>query len=289
MQIGIGATLLGLLWVGHGVSRRYVAERTAVPEAPEVVLLGRPAWMNDALAARIIDSVKPGTRGRSALDADLLKEVAHVLAAEPWVKQVRRVRRQFGGDDRPAGVLEIDVEFRIPTALVESDGAFWMVDAEGVKLPERFNADEVGRVSLTAEKSLQLRMITGVAQRAPAAGDVWRGDDLRAGLDLAKLLYDKPFAQDIALIDVSNFSARQNPDAAQIVLHTRHNTEIRWGRPIHARDFYVEVEPVKKLEYLARIHERFGRVDANYPWIDVRFDRVIYPAEAESRQASTRE
>lgn len=267
-------------------SSRYVDRRAETGEPPRIVLVDQPEWMNPVLAQRILDSLKPGTKGRASRDRELLLELANVLRAEPWVKEVRSVRRRFY-DGQPGAMIEVDAEFRVPTALVEAGGEFWMIDSEGVKLPERFAADEIGRVSLKKDHSLQLRAVTGVASNPPAVGQTWKGADVQAALDLVKLLHDKPFATDIAIVDVSNFGGRRNRESAQIVLHTRQKTEVRWGRPIHAQDFFVEVEPKKKLEYLEKIYDRFGRVDANYAWIDIRFDRVTYPAEGDTRQASS--
>ena len=286
LHVLIAISFLTVFAVSIVKSRRYIDASAPALASPQITFVNQPEWMNPDLSARILDSLKPGTRGRSSLDRDLLLEMANVLRAEPWVKEVRSVRRRFA-QGQPGAAIEVDAEFRVPTALVEADGEFWLVDSEGYKLPERFTANEIGRVSLKNDRSLQLRGITGVVSAPPEVGHQWKGADLQAGLDLVKLLHDKPFASDIAMIDVSNFSARRSAEAAQIVLHTRQQTEVRWGRPVHAQDFFVEVEPAKKIEYLEKIFARFGRVDANYPWIDIRFDRVTYPAESETRQAST--
>jgi hypothetical protein len=154
-----------------------------------------------------------------------------------------------------------------------------MIDAEGVRLPDSFHANELGRVSLAVDKTLQLRIITGAGQPKPEAGRPWPGEDVRAGLELVKLLHGKPFAADVAIVDVSNFGGRIDANAAHLVLHTRFDTEIRWGRPIRADDFYVEIDPARKLELLEKIHTRYGRVDAGWPWIDVRFERPSRPAD----------
>lgn len=258
-------------------TRRYVARQLEPAVAPKLVVRDQPRWMNDDLFNRIVDSLRPGTR-RTSLDSELLVELTNVLRLEPWVKNVRHVRRLYveGSGD----LIEVDCEFRVPVALVESGGAYWMVDADGVKLPELFEANELAKVMLDDAGSLQLRIISGVATRPPKAGEVWTGDDLKAGLDLVKLLYNKPFTADIAMVDVSNFAGRKSRENPQIVLVTRKQTEIRWGRPINAPDFFVEVPAEQKLRHMQLVFERFGRVDAGRPWIDIRFDAITYPADA---------
>jgi hypothetical protein len=68
---------------------------------------------------------------------------------------------------------------------------------------------------------------------------------------------------------------------------TRYLTQIRWGRPINADDYFVEVSTAQKLDYLQRIYSEYHRVDANHPWIDIRFDQITYPSEP-AAQVDTR-
>ena len=70
---------------------------------------------------------------------------------------------------------------------------------------------------------------------------------------------------------------------AQLVLHTRYDTEVRWGQPHDWRGFEAPVE--KKLANLQHVYERYGRVDAGQPWIDLRFDKVLRPEDDASAAA----
>ena len=67
---------------------------------------------------------------------------------------------------------------------------------------------------------------------------------------------------------------------AQIVLVTRYNTEIRWGRAWASTDAFIEVRPEYKMERLRRIVAEYGRVDAKERWIDIRFDKIGCPNPA---------
>jgi len=42
----------------------------------------------------------------------------------------------------------------------------------------------------------------------------------------------------------------------------------------------VEVSAAQKLSYMERVWKQYGRVDANQPWIDIRFDKITYPSAA---------
>ena len=85
-------------------------------------------------------------------------------------------------------------------------------------------------------------------------------------------------------IDVSNFGGRDNQKEAQLVLLTKRGTEVRWGRPINAKDFFIEVSVAQKLDYMRRVYNQFGRVDANQAWIDIRFDKITYPSSEPQAQ-----
>jgi len=266
------------LGVGFYHLRRYVERDVVFPDRPpRVVLKNRPAWMSDALAIQIIKTVKPaGTH--SAFDRQLLQDTAMILRTNPWIKQVKQVRRAYG--QRPGDTLEIDCEYRAPIALVHWKDYYWLVDGQAVKLPEQYTAQQLPGIVVGPNRRLNIRVIEGVSHPPVESGQVWPGEDLAAGLDLVKLLYGQVYADEIVKVDVSNFGGRLDPKEAQITLVTRYDTQIRWGRPINARDFFVEVSTPQKLAYLRDVWTQFHRVDGGMPWIDIRFDRIIYPADA---------
>jgi hypothetical protein len=271
------AALVLVALVGFGLHRmrRHVEKDVVFPERPpRIVLKNRPAWMSDYLATQIVNSVKPaGTH--SAFDRQLLVDTASILRNNPWVRQVRQVRRAYG--QKPGDTLEIDCEYRAPIALVHWQDYYWLVDGEAVKLPEQFTAEQLPRIVLGGDRRLNIRIIEGVSQPPVESGKRWGGEDLAAGLEMVKLLYGLNYAEEIVKVDVSNFAGRINPREAQLTLITRYDTQIRWGRPINARDFFVEVSAPQKLEYMRRVWNQFHRVDGGRAWIDIRFDRITYP------------
>jgi hypothetical protein len=268
-----GGSVGGLVWS----ARRFI-DRTAAatPKAPpQVVLANRPVWMSDFLAAEILSSIRPN-RAQPAFDHELLVERVKMLEANPWVRKVRQVRRVHR--DGPGDVLEIDCDWRSPVALVQWKDEFWLVDAEGVKLPERFTNEQLPQITRTPDRAMNLRVIEGVKQPPVGPGRKWPGDDLAAGVELAQVLYGKPYADEIERVNVANFGGRINPVEAQLTLVTRYNTELRWGRPVTAKDFFIEVPPAQKLSRIEAIKSRFGRCDAGAAYVDLRFDNVEVPA-----------
>jgi len=247
-------------------------------DPPKVALKDRPSWMSDALANKIMRVAAPDV-SYSAFDHQLLVNTAMLLRTHPdsapWIKSVRSVRREF--ENAPGDTLEIDCEFRAPVALVKWETYYWLIDGDGILLPEQYTQPDLRKVMYDGDH-LSLRIIEGVAKSPPESGQTWQGADLAAGIDMIKLLYSKPYADEIERISVVNFGGRQDPREAQLVLITRYQTQVRWGRPRFAKDFLIEVTPEQKLDYMARMVKQFGRVDAKHSWVELRFDEVRYPS-----------
>jgi hypothetical protein len=268
---------VGALVLGFHFMRQWVERRVVFPDrAPRIVLTNRPAWMTDFLVNQITAAVKPvGTH--SAFDHQLLVDVGLMLKSNPWVKKVVQVRRAYG--EKPGDTIEIDCDWRAPIALVHWQDYYWLVDGDGVKLPEQYTLRQVPLVMRGSEsRRTEIRIVEGVRNPPVESGQRWPGEDLGAGLDLVKLLHGLNFADEIVRVDVSNFGGRVSEKEAQLALGTRYDTQIRWGRPINAKDFFVEVSPAQKLAYLKQVWEQFHRVDGNQPWIDIRFDKITYPS-----------
>lgn len=275
--VGLGATAVGL---GFSKLKRHVEVRYATDMLPPVVVIkNQPAWMRPELAEKIVNVARP-VAAASSFDRDVLRDVHDQLMSSPdvgpWISNLKSVRRAYG--NKPGDTIEIDAEFRAPIALVHYDNLYWLVDSAGVRLPEAHRPENLTRAIVDPDGKVVLRVIEGVRRRPADPGLVWPGGDLAAGLELVRGIYDKPFAQEIVKVDVANFGGRVNASAAQLVLVTRHNTEIRWGRPITGKDSYIaELDTGRKLQYLEKIVQQYGRVDAGQPWIDIRFDRVMFP------------
>lgn len=264
----------------------HVEKRLTFPTAPPtVVLKNRPAWMSELLASQIAETARPhGVH--SAFDHQMLVTVTDKLRNNPWIRKVNQVRRAYG--QRPGDTLEVDCEYRAPIALVHWKDYYWLVDGEGIKLPEQYTGDLIPRIISGRDRRTHIRVIEGVDRPPPETGQKWTGEDLAAGLGMVKQLYGLSYADEIVRVDVSNFAGRVDTREAQVVLRTKYDTEIRWGRPLDAPDYFIEVSAARKLDYLRKVYNEFRRIDGGKPWLDIRFDKITYPSsEADVQQASS--
>jgi hypothetical protein len=279
---GAALCLLALA-AGVFLLKRYVEREVAFPKKPPaVVLKNRPVWMSEFLAASISEGVRPAG-AHSSFDHQMLVDRVAMLKTNPWIRDVRQVRRAYG--QRPGDSLEVDCDYRAPIALVKWGRDYWLVDGEGVKLPERFAAADVPKIVIGRDGRTNIRIVEGVQRPPPLPGKTWGGDDLTAGLTMVKRLYGLRFADEIVKVNVANFGGRVDLREAQLVLGTKFSlpgstqtTEIRWGRPIGSKDDFIEVSAERKLDYIRQVYEEFGRCDARQRWIDVRYDMIRIPS-----------
>lgn len=187
---------------------------------------------------------------RNWTDQDLCRDIAQRLSSSAWVAQVHYVRR--GGSGR----FEINARYRVPKAMVQQDHLYVLVDTEGVRVPGVY------------PDSTEWKAIYGVARAAPPPGELWEGEDLKAGLSLLAILEAEPFRGQIKGVLVENHAGRRDPRATHITLVTdRTGGRIRWGS---APGFEMEENIVpQKLALLRENYGRTGRADADHTQIDV--------------------
>jgi hypothetical protein len=266
------------------VTKNYVEQEVSGPVGPlRVALVNKPVWMSDYLAEQIAATVPKNSS--SAFDHDLLVQTADKLRKNPWVSEVRQVRRVYG--EQPGDTLEVDCEFRAPIALVKWKEFYWLVDNDGYVLPEQFTDENLDKITIGRDGRTSIRVIQGVRQAPPESGKKWAGGDLAAGLDLVKLFYGKLYLDEVTAVDVSNFGGRVKRADPQLVLDTRYGSQIWWGRPLNTKDFFVEVPAARKLEILKAVVQQHGRIDANQAYVDVRYDDFLVPTTQPSSEART--
>jgi hypothetical protein len=275
MHVMIGLTLAAGVVALFRYCRQYVDQRLAYPaRPPRLVLANRPPWMSDFLADQIIRTAQP-IGLRSSFDREVLANAADSLKSNPWIRQIKQVRRTFANE--PGDTVELDCEYRAPAALVKWGQFYWLVDGQAVILPEQYSSDQLPRIIFGPDGKVNIRIIEGESHGPVEFGRAWPGDDVAGGLELCALLAGRPYAEQIRQIDVSNFGGQHDRRAAQIVLVTQFGTQIRWGRPPQGKDGFAEVAAATKLAALRSVFEQTGRVDAGQAWIDIRFDRVTRP------------
>jgi len=281
--LGVVALVGGMIFLVD-VTKQYIEQNVTGPVGPlRVALVNKPVWMSDYLAEQIAATV-PKTSS-SAFDHDLLVATVDKLKKNPWVAEVKQVRRVYG--ERPGDTLEVDCDFRAPIALVKWGEFYWLVDNDGYVLPEQFTENNLAKITTGRDGRTSIRVIDGVHQAPPESGRKWAGADLAAGLELVKLFYGKLYLDEVSAVDVTNFGGRVKKSAPQLVLDTRYGSQIWWGQPLNTNHFFAEVKPARKLEILKAVVQQHGRIDANQAYVDVRFDDFLVPTTQPTREAGT--
>ena len=166
LHTSIALILLGsIAWL---VTKLKTAMAAHVENAiPAVVFTDKPAWMTDLVASHLAESFRPA-KAPALFDREALVDVNRRLKANPWVAEVRQVRRVY---DAAAGdTIEVDCTFREPAALVHEPGVdrYWFVDRQGVLLPEHFESSELSKIIYAAGK-VNMRIVDGVLGPPPVA------------------------------------------------------------------------------------------------------------------------
>ncbi len=259
LKIGMVAVLLVVLTYGLLRVEQSVTTTPAYREgSPEIAIVDVPPGLEDIMR----EAVRPFAKG-AWFDGALCAELGIALEETGWVRRVESVHRF--ADRR----VEVKCVYRCPAALVQTHSGFFLVDQDCVRLPGCY------------ENHPSMMLIQGVACPAPKPGEIWDADDLRAGVELIKILSNESYSTQITAVLVQNYGGRVNPDRAHIALATdRAGERILWGS---APGGEVEENSVEeKLRILRSNYRRFGRVDATRGVIDISVhpDRIIAPGSA---------
>jgi hypothetical protein len=271
----IGLLVVGWVW-GKPALRAQVAR--ARSETPRIDLGRTPGWMSEQILRQLRSTVEPALVP-DPFDRLSLREAAADLQASPWVDRVRRVIR------RPDGRVEIRAEYREPAALVKARDGYHLIDEQGIRLPLIYEAETA--------REMGLPVIQGVDRAPPRAGRLWAGGDVQAGLRLAVLVQDQPWAEQVRAIDVNNYGGRRFDARPHLKLLTeldgdgdpRNNPGVRWGRAPGNEQFY-EPSAEKKLQHLNQVLRRFRRIDASGQIVDVFGDSVLIHSTTPTSTAS---
>jgi len=269
-QVGQGlawiVALAGVCWSLATIDQSVTAEQ-ALAEC-HVELVDLPEWLSGPGGQEIraeIEGAAGVTRSDNVADNGLCRRVASNLQASPWVAELVRVTK------RPDGRVRVRAKYREPFAFVERDGVVYRVDREGVRLP----LPRTYRLEYIEDSFWNdwLR-ITGVSGEVPAEGQPWPGEDLRAGLTLARYLKEAtargevPFRSSLRAIDVSNWKLRRDPFAGRLRIRTVHpRGVVHWGLP-PGEEYPIEPPAQRKLEMLRTLYIERGRLPDDA--IDVR-------------------
>ncbi len=247
------AVLVVIGWnAGESALERYAAQARGGPVIAEhVTLAGAPEWMDPKLSADLRTQVAHAMVD-NPLNRRGLTQAAELLRRNPWVQEVRQIRR------RADGRVHVDAVFRAPAAVVAGREGYHVVDRGGVLLERN--------VDRAATRFSQLPLVTGVSAAAPThPGDRWEGTDINAALTLEETLRREPYAGQITAFDVSH---RDLNGRLSLVLYTN-GPSVVWGlAPGEERSIEPEA-PVKISALRDWAYTHRGRIDqgAKVVWV----------------------
>lgn len=270
----LGRALVWMLVLGGAAWGLHVldgAARAAQMRLPaELRWADLPPWLAAPEQAPVLAEIAAAANVPPDADLhapDLCARVAASLSACPWIERVDRVTKQADG------VVRVAAQFRRPAAMVVRGATAHLVSESGVRLPREVSLEEAPRYHFL--------VIVGARAAPPAIGEVWPGEDVKAGIALARY-FDQaaaagqaPVRSSLRMIDVKQVGRLSEPGGGAMVLLTdQPNSRILWGLPPGA-EYDVERSAAEKLRALNAIHASEGRWPAGR-WYDVRpHERVL--------------
>ncbi len=222
-------------------------------KASDVRITPPPASVPRNLVERAVGTAGL-TKDVSILNRDLLPALAAAFAAEPWVKRVVRLQKGL-----PAHVA-VELEYRVPVAVVEVRNGVYPIDEEGVLLPPQ---------DVTPAAARRLPLVTGVvSDPAGPAGKAW-GDPVVSGA--AKIAAAVgPYWDGLGVTSIVAPPPAAEANALQYELAAVGGTRIVWGPPPGTGQA-GELTAEQKVGRLRRYVADFGRLDAGQAFeIDIR-------------------
>lgn len=202
-----------------------------------------PDWVPREQYGALVERSRAALEGVDPLDVRSLRRVSELLGETGWFREDPQVRRT--GTDS----VSIEAVWRMPAAVVRSNGRDRLVSWDAIPLPMDFPIGATGAVTILGAGLLPL-------DEKSMFNRPWPGTDVQAALSLLRIVQQEEFRAHVAAIDVSGLSGKGG-----IVLITREETRVIWGAPPGV--FRPgEVSDDVKLERLRDVFRKYGRIDA---------------------------
>ena len=185
------------------------AKRIQIPE--------QPAWIHSDVREDVV--TESSLSGMSLLDPEVTLKVRRAFELHTWVSKVHFVSKRAGG------TVLVDLTYRQPAVMVETEGGWWPVDTEGVLLPpDEFSLNQTRNYlnvrthnhmpqGLVVGTSFGDPGVLGAARLATALETTWR----QMGLVRIHVIQSRPVSrsQDVEIV---------------YELESSGGTRIQWGR-----------------------------------------------------------
>lgn len=235
-----------------------VSEYSRAEKTGPLKLLNVPDWVEESWIEAVRASVGNGS---FALNEESARQVFEKLTAFSWLDQVR-IRTT-------PDCLQAEAMYRKPVLRVKAAGG------------RRLYLDGEGKVMEAPELTLQhIVELKGLpAERIGEVGQFCRAEEVSAVLDLLKILErmdekccpEKPLRNEIAFVDVSNWTRRQKTSQPQIVLGAQDGTPVYWGAPYGKAALYLEADETEKLSCLYTFYSQNSyRLQGKVKYLELR-------------------
>jgi hypothetical protein len=200
-----------------------------------------------------------GILGKNLFEKDITRKVAKDLEKNPWVLKVHSSRRVFPNK------LQVKLELRRPEAVFKKKEEFYLLDAEGTILPEKFYSWPKGQRKTPYIESARVAEVPGPGKRLEDKG-------VLAGIELVMFLKKNNAHKllGIKAVDVSNVGRGRPRGESDIVLRTEGDVAIKWGCPPLCQQA-GELSDSEKLNNLLSVVKAEGPRLAQMEYVDVRW------------------
>jgi hypothetical protein len=213
-----------------------------------------PTEVRDELTALVTGILD---RDSDPFRVDSLTRISSALLETGWFEGIESVRRERDANGQP--LVHIAGTWRIPAAVVRYAGVDYLVSWDAHVLPIAY-----------PQGTSNQRAIVGVQKEPPrragevVRGETWPGDDVRAGLQVLAMISSRPWASQIAGVDIGEYENHR-----RLSLVTTRQSRIVWGGA-PSDTIPGEVGASVKLARLDALAARYeGKVDANERVVEI--------------------
>lgn len=227
-------------------------------------VLHKPDWCSEPYFSEAIRTSMQLTGKVSLFDKGVVNQLLNKYQRNGWVAKVKSIEKQFPNK------IKMQLELRRPVAVVEmkkwsNRSSYYLVDQDNVRLPGEYYT--IPSIPIT------LPVIVGVRSSPPLAGEKWLDKGLSDALDVAGVLkkYQVYHKLDVAGIDITNIDGKINKKSTEIVIVTKNNVQIEWGRPIKTNKLF-EISAEEKIKNLYRVLEISPQLHG-IKYVKIQFDQ----------------
>jgi len=200
-----------------------------------------PVWLDTSLLNEL-QNVARIHLAQTTVGREGLIKTADALSATGWFSKVTQVR--WVNDNE----VIVDASFLIPYAKVQDRKGIVFIDMQGRCLPTRNGL-------IVQPKYHFITLTQPSFERPQRSGLQWNGGDIMSGLNVLKLIYNKPWATQISVINLARWTSN-----GSVTLETDIPSFLIWGSA-PGEEHTLEALADHKVDRLNHIYKKHGRID----------------------------